>query len=59
MTLNSLSTNNISYTTADDVHEKPYDTIKNYIQTIKKTINIKLKKLLLMMILNRFKKQEK
>ena len=49
----------MSSTTTADVHEKPDDAITNILQTIQKMIKIQLQMLLLMMMLNNLKHQEK
>ena len=59
MKLNSSSTNTTSYTTTAAVHEKSTDTIKKNMKKNPKAIKIKFQTLLLMMMLNHFKQQEK
>ena len=49
----------MSSTTAVDAHEKPVETIEKEFPKSSKMINIQLKTLLLMMILNNLKHQEK
>ena len=59
MTLYSSSTNNMSPTTTDAVHEKIADTIEKESPKKLRTINIQLQPLLLMMMLNQLENQEK
>ena len=59
MTLNLSSTNTTPSTTTADVHNKTADTINNNTQTIQKIIRIQLQTLLLIMMLNNLKHQEK
>ena len=59
MTLYSSSTNNMSLTTTDAVHEEIADTIEKESPKKLRTINIQLQPLLLMMMLNQLENQEK
>ena len=59
MTLNSSSTNTMSSNTTSDVHEKPAETIEKKSPNNSKIIKIQLQTLMLMMILNYLKYQEK
>ena len=59
MTLNSSSTNTMSFTTTDAVYKKPADSIEKESPNNPEMIKIQFQTFLFMMMLNNWKHEEK
>ena len=59
MTLNSSSTNTMSYTTTDAVYKEPADSIEKESPNNPEMIKIQFQTFLFMMMLNNWKHEEK